>query len=88
MANNRMFLKCSCGEEFMIAKYYPASSWYVPSNQGPEEFIDALTEWLGKHSECDEQCCSMWGPTHFKLEYEQEEGDDQERGMAESSHQL
>jgi len=29
MANNRMFLHCSvCGDQKMIAKYYPSTGWY------------------------------------------------------------
>ena len=31
MANNRMWLKCECGEQFYLAKYYPTitSGWYT-----------------------------------------------------------
>ena len=30
MANNRMYIRClKCGEEKMIAKYYPSSGWYM-----------------------------------------------------------
>ena len=31
MANNRMWLKCECGEQFYLAKYYPTitNGWYT-----------------------------------------------------------
>ena len=76
MANNRMNLKCSCGKTFMLAKYYPSSRWYVQNMEGSWEgnFEQALSDWLEEHSACDKNDGSMWGPVHFKLEYEQEGG--------------
>ncbi len=43
MANNRMYLRCPhCGEQFMVAKYYPTitNGWY--QNVGVD--MDSLTE--------------------------------------------
>ena len=79
MANNRMYLKCSCGKTIMLAKYYPGPGWYVQGGEGDIDILtkyeDLLNEWLDEHTHCDKTDGSMWGPTHFKLEYEQEGGD-------------
>ncbi len=75
MANNRMNLKCSCGKTFMLAKYYPGPGWYVQEGEGEEgDFEDLLNAWLEEHYQCSNDCETMWGPAHFKLEYEQEGG--------------
>jgi len=78
-----------CGEHVLLAKYYPATGWYtmdgnVNSNLKdnlkrtcpiPEEFKSILesyiTDWLGYHNHSDIN--SIWGVTHFSLEYEAEE---------------
>ncbi len=57
----------------MLAKYYPGPGWYVQEGEG--DFEEVLSNWMGDHAGCDKNNDTMWGPTHFKLEYEQEGGD-------------
>lgn len=72
MANNRMLLRCTCGDEYRIAKYYTTTGWY-----GEVEEPD-FTKWLDAHTRCDSEAHSIMGPTHIKLEYEHSGGNDGE----------
>jgi hypothetical protein len=66
-----MAIKCGeCGDLFMIAKYCPSTCWY---GAGPTNV--ALDKWFEKHGHDNR---SMFGPTHFSLEFESLE-DDNER---------
>ena len=81
MSNNRMFIKCTCGEEAMLCKYYPSSGWYVYDPRVfPEGFskrkdpVDKFDEFFEKHDKCNEDAHPLWGPMHYKITYEMEEG--------------
>jgi hypothetical protein len=63
MANNRLYLKCGvCRKQTCLLKYYPRQGWYLPL--APARRLDI---WLDDHRHGDE---SMYGPTHFTVEYE------------------
>ncbi len=44
MANDRVFIKCSCGCWKMLLKYYPGPGLYPTGN--------AILEWLDTHGHC------------------------------------
>jgi len=46
MANNRMYLGCSCGDRFFLGKYYPYH-WEVGS--WTDDFEKKLNRWLYAH---------------------------------------
>lgn len=83
MANNRMYLRCRCGGEFYLFKYYPSTGWYRPVTgggdptqataaeaiQGGIAFLDQLAAFMDAHATC-EGTDAMWGDA-FHLGYEQ-----------------
>lgn len=62
MANNRILLKCVCGEDFVLAKRFLEAYYTVEKDKA-----DKLNEWLEAHRLCE------GGPfwDHFDLEYEE-----------------
>jgi hypothetical protein len=63
MANNRMFLVCPCGAEWMLAKSM-ATGWYIRDGEG---YADRQNSWLADHQFCGPR---VGGETRFTLEYE------------------
>ncbi len=65
MANQRMYVRCSCGEEFSIAKRmaigYYAHPW---ATKDPAAFVRRLNEFLDSHEYCEDY------PDCFGLSYE------------------
>ncbi len=48
MANARMYLECVlCDDRFYLAKWYPTTGWYAPSDGTPQE--DAMNAWFDEH---------------------------------------
>jgi hypothetical protein len=88
MANNRMWLKCECGEHFALAKYYPTISdgWYTPYRFGLFDDIEAMdaadcamaaADWFAKYqtwlaAHSHDHERRMYCPA-FTLEYEEPE---------------
>ena len=73
MANNRIFIKCKvCGEDALLAKYYPSTGWYI-KRLGIKNLDWFFDNHLHKE---DPGYDLMWGPTHFEMTYEQEDDKD------------
>lgn len=78
VANNRMWMVCdACGERILLCKYYPTTRWYIYHES------DKLDSWLESHQHGDDLAPypspgwhrTMWGPMHFRLEYEMAESE-------------
>jgi hypothetical protein len=54
MANDRLYLKCRCGETFMLAKFWGGADWAVPHWDIEVQF----EEWLNRHAK---ECMRQWG---------------------------
>jgi hypothetical protein len=68
MANNRIYLRCTCGEELLLAKYWPYHGGWTHWT-GPQDPEDHLANWLLAHS----HDISQWGiegGAPFSLKYE------------------
>jgi hypothetical protein len=72
MANNRMYLHCTCGAQWLLAKHFGAE-WSLRAYKdgqiadlGSGEFEEQLQEWLDEHAWCE----SGSNGTHFRLEFE------------------
>lgn len=77
MANNRMYLKCLCGESFYLVKYYPSTGWYqstgleaLPS-EAALDYMVRFADFLDAHRTCSgaAQVDANYGD-NFRLEYE------------------
>lgn len=68
MANNRMWLRCGCGDEVFVAKYYPTitNGWFIYPGR-----IGALAAFLEQHSYCPAAVPTMYGNTSFTLRFEE-----------------
>ena len=66
MANNRTWMVCgACGERIALLKYYPSTQWYLFAEE------DDLNDWLERHHHPQLAPSDViWGPMHFRLEYE------------------
>ena len=50
MANDRLYLTCTCGESVCIARYFPYNMCVPPCYEGKaEEFVTLLDEFFEKH---------------------------------------
>lgn len=53
MANNRLYLKCRCGETMCVAKYWGGGQWEVR-----EPVPERLEAWLNRHGQ---ECLEVFG---------------------------
>lgn len=60
MANDRLYLRCECGEEKMLYKFYPVDGYLGEK--------DALQDWLNEHALA--HATGMCSPSKFSVYWE------------------
>lgn len=64
MADDRLWLKCTCGESFLLGKFL--EEWHLAAGdrEQPAAFARNLGEFLRKHSDCPKD---NYGRPHYGL---------------------
>lgn len=75
MANNRLFIKCKCGDMLYIGRHFQ-DGWWIPPHikDGHREFAEVLNEFYTKHFDCFFE----YGENHLSITTENDEYDEEQ----------